>query len=174
MPTHAPKLSAFGPNSPFGNRIVNSRTSWGSADHRARKARRRHRRSRRARAKSAHGSTPTSAFDPAAGKDVYEPEKIIGQRLSKGFTTFNVKWVGWADKDNTWEPIEQHLVADCDLAQCRIELQPQEAARSTPPTRTILQSTIKNQRCTRRPPVSESSWIVEAKSQRVPFEEVRR
>ena len=92
--------------------------------------------------------TPTSAFDPAASKDVYEPEKIIGQRLSKGVTTFNVKWVGWADKDNTWEPIEQHLVADCDLAQCRIELQPQEAARSTPPTRTILQSTIKNQRCT--------------------------
>jgi hypothetical protein len=25
--------------------------------------------------------TPTSAFDPAAGKDVYEPEKIVGQRL---------------------------------------------------------------------------------------------
>ena len=24
--------------------------------------------------------TPTSAFDPAAGNDVYEPEKIIGQR----------------------------------------------------------------------------------------------
>ena len=56
--------------------------------------------------------TPTSAFDPAASKDVYEPEKIIGQRLSKGVTTFNVKWVGWADKDNTWEPIE-HL-AGCE------------------------------------------------------------
>ena len=26
--------------------------------------------------------TPTSAYDPAAGKDVYEPEKIIGQRLT--------------------------------------------------------------------------------------------
>ena len=36
--------------------------------------------------------TPTSAFDPAAGKDVYEPEKINGQCLSKGVTTFNVKW----------------------------------------------------------------------------------
>lgn len=56
--------------------------------------------------------TPTSAFDPAAGKDVYEPEKIIGQRLSRGITQFNVKWVGWADKDNTWEPIE-HL-AGCE------------------------------------------------------------
>ena len=56
--------------------------------------------------------TPTSAYDPAAGKDVYEPEKIIGQGLSKGITQFNVKWVGWADKDNTWEPIE-HL-AGCE------------------------------------------------------------
>jgi len=28
-----------------------------------------------------HERTPTSAFDPAAGKDVYEPEKIVGQRL---------------------------------------------------------------------------------------------
>ena len=26
--------------------------------------------------------TPTSAFDPAAGKDVYEPDKIVGQRLA--------------------------------------------------------------------------------------------
>ena len=61
-----------------------------------------------------HGQkrTPTSAFDPAAGKDVYEPEKIIGQRLSKGVTTFNVKWVGYTDKDSTWEPIE-HL-AGCE------------------------------------------------------------
>ena len=56
--------------------------------------------------------TPTSAFDRAAGKDVYEPEKVIGQRLSRGITQFNVKWVGWADKDNTWEPIE-HL-AGCE------------------------------------------------------------
>ena len=70
---------------------------------------------RRAAATAAAGGhggekrTPTSAFDPAAGKDVYEPEKLIGQRLSKGVTTFNVKWVGWADKDNTWEPIDSTL-----------------------------------------------------------------
>lgn len=28
--------------------------------------------------------TPTGTFDPAAGKDVYEPEKIVGQRLMHG------------------------------------------------------------------------------------------
>ena len=28
--------------------------------------------------------TPQSAFDTAAGKDVYEPEKVIAQRTAKG------------------------------------------------------------------------------------------
>ena len=31
--------------------------------------------------------TPQSSFDPAAGKDVYEPEKIIAQRIVKGGVT---------------------------------------------------------------------------------------
>ena len=52
--------------------------------------------------------TPTSVYDPAAGKDVYEPEKVVGQRLAKGVTQYSVKWVGWESKHNTWEPIE-HL-----------------------------------------------------------------
>ena len=49
--------------------------------------------------------TPQSAFDPAAGKDVYEPEKIIAQRMAKGgVTQYHVKWVGYDSKSNTWEP----------------------------------------------------------------------
>ena len=28
--------------------------------------------------------TPQSAFDAAAGKDIYEPEKIVAQRIAKG------------------------------------------------------------------------------------------
>ena len=28
-----------------------------------------------------HKRTPTSAFDSAAGKDVYEPEKVIAHRV---------------------------------------------------------------------------------------------
>ena len=32
------------------------------------------------------GGQKAHTFDPAASKDVYEPEKIIGQRLSKGVT----------------------------------------------------------------------------------------
>ena len=48
-----------------------------------------------------------------AGKDVYEPEKVIGQRMAKGgVTQFNVKWVGFEAKHNTWEPIEN--LAECE------------------------------------------------------------
>ena len=67
----------------------------------------------KAQGKGATKRTPTSAFDPAAGKDVYEPEKVTAQRLSKGVTQFQVKWKNYDTKDNTWEPIE-HL-AGCDM-----------------------------------------------------------
>ncbi|KAL1515139.1 hypothetical protein AB1Y20_004200 [Prymnesium parvum] len=56
--------------------------------------------------------TPTSAFDGAAGKDVYEPEKVTAKRLAKGVTQYLVKWKGYEIKDSTWEPIE-HL-AGCE------------------------------------------------------------
>ncbi|KAL1502983.1 hypothetical protein AB1Y20_011053 [Prymnesium parvum] len=56
--------------------------------------------------------TPTSSFDPAAGSDIYEPEAVLAQRVSKGVTQWLVKWVGYSEKDNTWEPIE-HL-AGCE------------------------------------------------------------
>ena len=49
--------------------------------------------------------TPTSSFDPAAGKDIYEPEKIVAQRNAKGITQWQVKWVGFEAKHNTWEPL---------------------------------------------------------------------
>ena len=60
--------------------------------------------------------TPQSAFDGAAGKDTYEPEKIIGQRIAKGgVTQFLVKWVGWETKHNTWEPL---VTGAPSLASC--------------------------------------------------------
>ena len=33
-----------------------------------------------AQGQSGRKRTPTSAFDPAAGADIYEPEKIVGER----------------------------------------------------------------------------------------------
>ena len=56
--------------------------------------------------------TPTSAFDPAAGASIYEPEKIVAERLARGVTQYMVKWAGYDTKDNTWEPIEN--LAGCE------------------------------------------------------------
>ena len=48
---------------------------------------------------SARKRTPQSAFDAAAGKDIYEPEKVVAQRIAKGgVTQFFVKWVGYEQK----------------------------------------------------------------------------
>jgi hypothetical protein len=46
-----------------------------------------------AQGKGKQKRTPQSAFDEAAGKDIYEPEKIIAQRIAKGgITQYQVKW----------------------------------------------------------------------------------
>ena len=55
-----------------------------------------------AQGKGKQKRTPQSAFDEAAGKDIYEPEKIIAQRIAKGgITQYQVKWKGWDSKTNT-------------------------------------------------------------------------
>lgn len=52
----------------------------------------------------------------------YEVERVIDSRIDKkGKREYKVKWTGWADEFNTWEP-EVHLnnsfdlITDFDLA----------------------------------------------------------
>ena len=70
-----------------------------------------------------HKRTPSSAFDPAAGNDIYEPEEIVGERQKnmgggKTVTQYEVKWKGYDSEHNTYEPIA-HL-AGCEdmIAEC--------------------------------------------------------
>lgn len=71
--------------------------------------------------------TPQSAFDGAAGKDIYEPEKVCAHRMAKGgITQYQVKWKGWESKHSTWEPLEnlagcEDMIADFkerDMQRC--------------------------------------------------------
>ena len=40
-------------------------------------------------------------------KKYYEVEKIVGKkRLPNGKILYNIQWVGYSSKDNTWESIE--------------------------------------------------------------------
>jgi len=55
-----------------------------------------------------------SVFDGAAGQDIYEPERVVAERLAKGVTQYHVKWAGFDSKHNTWETL-QHLAGCEDL-----------------------------------------------------------
>ena len=39
---------------------------------------------------------------------IYEVERIVAHKIEKGTLRYLVKWVGYDDKENTWEP-EQNL-----------------------------------------------------------------
>ena len=51
--------------------------------------------------------TETESEDDAQ----YEVEKVLHKRKREGRVHYLVKWLGYGDKDNTWEP-EENL--DCD------------------------------------------------------------
>ena len=61
--------------------------------------------------------TPNSAFDAAAGNDIYEPEMVVGERQKnlgggKYETQYEVKWKGYEKKHNTYEPLSN--LAGCE------------------------------------------------------------
>mmetsp|Transcript_13805 Transcript_13805/g.29913 ORF Transcript_13805/g.29913 Transcript_13805/m.29913 type:complete len:84 (-) Transcript_13805:304-555(-) len=55
--------------------------------------------------------TAQTPFERAAQNDssddevLYKVERILNLRFDKGVRQYLVKWEGYADKDNTWEPM---------------------------------------------------------------------
>ena len=60
------------------------------------------------------------------GNDLYEVEAIRDRRIKKGKTEYLIKWLGWSEDTNTWEPVENlgeitHLVKEFDKKFSKIE-----------------------------------------------------
>ena len=78
--------------------------------------------------------TPMSAFDPAAGADIYEPERVVGERQKnlgggKTETQYEVKWKGYDPKQNTYEPISNLAGCEDMIAEYKQRKQQQDAER---------------------------------------------
>ena len=44
-------------------------------------------------------------------EEIFKVEKIVGKRVDKGRILYHLKWEGYSDSENTWEPKEN---LDCD------------------------------------------------------------
>ncbi|MCL7025737.1 hypothetical protein MKW94_025795 [Papaver nudicaule] len=68
---------------------------------------------------------------PNLDQGFYQVESVRGKRVRKGQTQYLIKWVGWTEKHNTWEPIE-HLQQCLDVVEefdRRLRLRPKGKKR---------------------------------------------
>lgn len=59
--------------------------------------------------------------------EIYTVEKIVGKQTQKGKTKYLVKWDGYSNEENTWEPEENIL--------CPVLILEYEKSRKSKPTK---------------------------------------
>ena len=64
-----------------------------------------------------------------SGEDIYIVEELLKKRTKKNKTEYLVKWVGWSEQHNSWEPrsniLDKNLIAE-------FEAEWSKSSRSTP------------------------------------------
>ncbi|KNC97950.1 uncharacterized protein SPPG_06938 [Spizellomyces punctatus DAOM BR117] len=55
---------------------------------------------------------PPSEEESDEEPETYEVEKIVGYRCHRGVEQYRIKWEGYPEEDNTWEPVENIHATD--------------------------------------------------------------
>lgn len=58
----------------------------------------------------------------ASAEQEFEVERLLDRRLVRGQEQFLVRWRGYSQFDDTWEPVENLANAQDELARFRAEL----------------------------------------------------
>jgi hypothetical protein len=71
-------------------------------------------------------------------EEEFEPEEILKKEVRNGRTFYLVKWKGYTDKDNTWEPVKhlencRRLVRQCHRDQKRLSQRTTKETTPHPP-----------------------------------------
>lgn len=56
--------------------------------------------------KEVSGNPPETEAVEVAGETEFEVERVLASRIVRGKTEFLVKWLGFGDHENSWEPAE--------------------------------------------------------------------
>lgn len=80
-------------------------------------------------------------------EEEYEVEKIVDKRIRRKKVEYLVKWIGWDDKDNTWEPVAhlecQDLIEEFENMRSKEEEQASDTKeeKDTPKRKTVDKTT---------------------------------
>jgi hypothetical protein len=77
-------------------------------------------------------SDENSEDDNSSDKEgEFEVEEIRGKRIHRGKVQYLVKWVGYGEEDNTWEPVEHLVNSETAVNEYENIIQKKESSNSS-------------------------------------------
>lgn len=85
---------------------------------------------------------------PQVEEDIFIVEKILRKKITGGKTYYFLKWSGYPDSENTWEPVDNldcpELIEDFERHWSESHGKPQDPSSNTSPLPTSIPSKLKN------------------------------
>ncbi|RWS30902.1 uncharacterized protein B4U80_11597 [Leptotrombidium deliense] len=87
-------------------------------------------------------------MEPDTNEELYEVENVVSKRVKKGVTEYLLKWKGYSEKDNTWEPLDniydKQIIEDYETEQ--LEKQKQNGASENKSEKATTESNVPQSR----------------------------